>query len=240
MTTTKIALFAGAAVIVAGGLVLAIRMNPSISTNDGHGAIAAPVGVAPVKQAGQLDQVNPFTHVASIPATVDPSTIRFEKLRMVELASKTKTTTDAQDCKDRQFRDPDGSNCQTTTVVERVKALAATYSFNGPAVSLGEANPGRDTFSVYFRPEEVDVDGPVQKLKRDQAASFFQVSTYRPTVEEKIVDKANSHFCEGSYVDGSWVRKDSKCQDQVQYADQTVPSPYLTVQVDLRNPVSTK
>src|SRR5271165_5820060 len=113
MTTKKIALFAGAAVIVAGGLGLVIRMNPSTSTNDGHGTIAAPV-----KQAGQVDQISPFTQVASIPATVDPSTIRFEKLRMVELASKTKTTTDAQDCKDRQFRDPDGSNCQSTTVVE--------------------------------------------------------------------------------------------------------------------------
>ena len=42
MTTTKIALFAGAAVVVAGGLILAIRMNPSTSTNDGHGTIAAP------------------------------------------------------------------------------------------------------------------------------------------------------------------------------------------------------
>ena len=51
MTTTKIALFAGAAVVVAGGLVLAIRMNPSTSTNDGHGTIAAPVAAVskPVK-----------------------------------------------------------------------------------------------------------------------------------------------------------------------------------------------
>ncbi|HXB75230.1 MAG TPA: hypothetical protein VNY05_43760 [Candidatus Acidoferrales bacterium] len=240
MTTTKIALFAGAAAIVAGGLVLGIRMNPSTSTNDGHGTIAAPAGVAAVKQGGQPDQVNPFTNVASIPATVDPSTIRFEKLRMVELASKTKTTTDAQDCKERQFRDPDGSNCQTTNVVERVKALAATYSFNGPAVSSGEATPGRDTFSVYFRPEEVGVDGPVQKLKRDQAASYFQISTHRAMVQQEVIDKAHSNFCEGSYVDGSWVHKDAKCQDQVQYTNQSVPSPYLTVQVDLRPPVATK
>ena len=240
MTTTKIALFAGAAVIVAGGLVLAIRMNPSTSTNDGHGTIAAPVGVAPVKQAGQLDQINPYTHVASIPATVDPSTIRFEKLRMVELASKTKTTGDSQDCKERQSREPDGSPCQTATVVERVQAVEATYSYNGPAVSSGEATPGRDTFSVYFRPDEVGVDGPVQKLKRDQAASFFQMSTYRAMVEQKVIDKEHSHFCEGNYVDGSWVRKDPKCQDQVQYANQTVPSQYLTVQVDLRQPVATR
>ena len=236
MTTKKIALFAGAAVVVAGGLVLAIRMNPSTSTNDGHGAIAAPV--APIRQPGQLDQLNPFTHEASIPAIVDPSTIRFEKLRTVELASKTKTTTDAQDCKERQFRDPDGSNCQTTTVVERVKAVEATYSFNGPVIGAGESIPGRDTFSVYFRPEDLGVDGRVENLKRDQAASFFQISTFRPMVEQKVVDNQHSHFCEGNYVDGNWVRKDAKCQDQVQYISQTAPSPYLTVQVDLRHPVA--
>jgi hypothetical protein len=238
MTATKIALFAGAAVVVAGALVLAIRMNPTTSTNDGHGAIAAPVGVAPVNQATQSDQIDPFTHVASIPATVDPTSIRFEKLRTVELASKTNTA-DTPGCKDRQFRDPDGSNCQTA-VVERVKALAATYSFNGPAVSTGEAAPGRDTFSVYFRPEEVGVDGPVEKLKRDRAASYFHVSAYRAMVEQKVIDKEHSQFCDGSYVDGSWVRKDPKCQDRVQYTNQTLPSPYLTVQVDVRQQVAAK
>jgi hypothetical protein len=229
MTTTKIALFAGAAVVVAAGLVLVLKTNPSTSSSDGHGTIGAP---AP-------DQINPFTHVASIPAVVDPSSIRFEKLRMVDLASKMRTTADAQKCKDQQFRDPDGSNCQSTKVEERVKALEATYSYSGPAVASGESTPGRDTFAVYFRPEEVGVDGPADKLKRDQAASYFQISTFRPMVEQKVIDKQHSQFCEGSYVDGSWVRKDPKCQDQVQYISQTVPSPNLTVQVDLRHPATT-
>jgi hypothetical protein len=230
MTTTKIVLFAGAAVVVAGGLILAIKMNPSTSNNDGHGTIAAPV-------AGQMDALSPFNHVATIPAIVDPSSIRFEKLKAVELASKTKTTTDPN-CKDRQFREPDGTNCQTTTVEEKVKAVEAMYSYNGTVVSAGEAVPGRDTFSVYFRPEEVAADGPVDKLKRDQAASFFQVTTYRPMVEQKVIDKPHSTFCEGSSVDGNWVHKDPKCQDQVQYINQTVPSPYLNVQVDLRHPAT--
>jgi hypothetical protein len=231
MTTTKIALFVGAAVVVAGGLVLAIRMNPT-STNAGHGTIGAPVEVA--RPTGQVEQLSPFTHVASIPAIVDPSTIRFEKMKVVELASKTKTTTDARKCKEKQFRDPDGSNCQTTTVQERVKAVEAIYSYNGAVISAGESIPGRDTFSVYFRPEEVRADGPVEKLKRDQAASFFQVTTARPMVGQNVIDKQNSHFCEGNYVDGNWIHKDAKCQDQVQYTNQTVPSQYLMVQVDLR------
>jgi hypothetical protein len=226
MTTTKIALFAGAAVIVAGGLVIALRMSPT-STSDGHGTIGAPIA----KQTN----LDPFTHVASIPATVDPSSIRFEKLRMVDLASKTKSTVDEQKCKDQQFRDPDGSNCQSIAVAERVKAIEATYSYNGPVVAAGESTPGRDTFSVYFRPEEVGVDGPVEKLKRDQAASYFQISTSREMVDQKVVDKQHSRYCDGNYMDGQWVRKDPKCQDHVEYISQSVLSPYLTVQVDLRH-----
>jgi hypothetical protein len=243
MNTKQIAVFAGAAVVLAGGLVLAIRRNPSTSTKDGQGAIAAPVPVAPIVQPAtkpnpQLEELNPITHVASIPASVDPSTIRFEKLKMVELASKTKTTIDTQHCKDLQFRDPDGSNCQTTTVGARVKAVEAIYSYNGPEISTGESTPGRATFSVYFQPEELPVDGPAQKLKRNQAAALFQVSTSRPTVQQRVVDKQNSHFCEGNYVDGNWVNTDPKCQDQVQYITETVPSAYRTVQVDLRHPAT--
>ncbi len=235
MTTTKIVLFAGAVVVVAGGLVLAIRMNPSTSTKDSHGTIGAPVeAVAP---GGQANQLNPYTHVASVPAIVDPSSIRFEKLRMVELASKTKPTTDAQDCKERQFRDP-GTNCETTKVIEKVKAVEATYSFGGDVMGAGESVPGRSTFAVYFRPEELGVEGKIDKMKRDEAASLFQVNTFRPMVEQKVIDKQHSQFCEGNYVDGNWVKKDPKCQDQVQYTSQTAPAQYLTVQVDLRQPVA--
>jgi hypothetical protein len=239
MTTTKIALFAGAAVVVAGGLVLAIRMNPSTSTNDGHGTIGAAAPVETTRPAGQVDERNPFSHVAEIPAIVDPSTIRFERLKSVDLASKTKTTNDPNGCKERQFRESDVSNCQTTVVEERVKAVEAVYSYSGPVIAAGESVPGRDSFSVYFRPEEVGADGPVEKLKRDQAASFFQVTTSRPMVDQKVIDRQHSQFCEGSYVDGSWARKDPKCQDQVQYMNQTVPSPYLTVEVMLRHPATT-
>jgi hypothetical protein len=236
MSTTKIAIFAGVAVVVAGCLVVAMKMNPSTSTSDGAGAIAAVVR----PNNPQMNEVNPFLHAASIPASVDPSTIRFEKLRRVELASKTKTTTDLQRCKELQFRDPDGSGCQTTTVEERIKAIEASYSYNGLALSSGEAAPGRETFSVYFRPEDVVVDGPVEKLKRDQAAAMFQVNTYRPMVEQKVVDNQHSHYCEGNYVDGTWIHTDPKCQDQLQFVTQSVPSPSMTVQVDVRKMVASR
>jgi hypothetical protein len=227
LNNTKVIIFAGVAIVVAIGLVFAIRTNSSTSTNEVQGTIAAP----------ETAEINPFTNVASIPATVNPSTIRFEKLRMVELASKTKTNNDTQNCKDRQFRDGD-MTCQTVTVVEKVKAVEAQYSYSGPVVGSGEAVPGRDTFSVYFRPEDVAAAGSIDKLNREQAESLFEFSTSRPMVAEKVIDKAHSHFCEGNYVDGNWTKKDANCQDQVQYMNQTVASPNLLVQVDVRRPVS--
>jgi hypothetical protein len=232
MSNTKIALFAVVAVIIAGGLVLAIRMNAPASTAEGRGTIAVPI------QPSHDRELDPFTHVASVPATVDPSTIRFEKLKMVDLASKTQTTTDP-DCTHRQFRDPDGSKCETLKVLEHVKAVEADYSFIGPQTSTGEGDtgPSRQTFAVYFRPEELPVSGPVAKLNREQAASLFQVATSRPMVQEKVIDKQNSHFCQGNYVDGNWVQTDTSCKEQVQYATRTVPSEYWAVEVDLRHPM---
>ncbi len=234
MNTTKIALFAGALAVAAGGLVVALRMNPSANSTEGAGTIGALV-----KSAPQTNEVNPFTHTASIPVGVDPSTIRFEKLKNIELASKTKTTIDLEHCKEQQFRDPDGSGCQTTAVLERIKAVEAKYSYTGLDLGTGESTPGRQTFSVYFKPEEVPTDGPAEKMKRDQAAALFQVNTYRSMVEQKVIDKQHSQFCAGSYIDGSWVHSDAKCQDQVQFVSQAVPSPYLTVQVEMRNPAVT-
>ncbi|HKE27320.1 MAG TPA: hypothetical protein VKB88_33425 [Bryobacteraceae bacterium] len=230
MNQTKITLLAGAAVVIAGGLVLAIRMNAPASTADTRGAI----GMLP----STTQESNPFNHVASIPATVDPSTIRFEKLKVVDLASKTQTTTDVQGCKERQFREPDGSNCETVKVLEHVKAIEADYSFIGPQLSTGEGeiSPSRQSFSVYFRPEELPSSKPVEKLNREQAESLFHLSTSRPMVQQKVIDQQKSHFCEGNYVDGSWMQKDSKCQEQVQYTTATVPSTYWAVAVELRHP----
>jgi len=237
MNQGKITLFAGIAVIVAGCLVWAIRMNTPASTKDARGAIGASVPEPALSSANQ--ELNPFTHVATIPATVDPKTIRFEKLKMVELASKTQLTSDPQDCKEQQFRDPGGPNCESVKVLERVKAIEANYSFIGPEISSGEGNfgPSRQTFSVYFRPEELPVSGSVQKLNKEQAGSLFDVSTSRPMVQQKVIDQQNSHFCAGNYVDGSWVQTDPKCKEQVQYTTRAVPSSYLAVEVNLRHPM---
>jgi hypothetical protein len=234
MNKTKMMLIGCAAVLIAGVVIVATRMNAPVTTTDGRGAIGAVPGVASTER-----ELDPFTHVASIPATVDPKTIRFEKLKTVQLASKTQTSTDPQDCKERQFRDPDGSGCTSVKVLERVKAIEANYSYIGPQIATGEGEigPTRHTFAVYFRPEELSVNGPVEKLNREQAESLFQFSTSRPMVQQRVIDQQNSHFCEGNYVDGSWVQKDSTCKERVQYMNQAVASQYWAVEVGVRHPV---
>jgi len=227
LNRNKILLIAAVVAVVAIGLVFAIR-NSSTSTTDVQGTIGA--------RSVQADEHNPFTNVAYIPATVDPKTIRFEKLRMVDLASKTQTTTDAQNCKDQQFRESQSQYCQSVSVVEKVKGIEARYSYAGPVISSGESVPGRDEFSVYFRPEELSSVGSLEKLNREQASSLFDVTTSRPTIQERVIDKAHSQFCAGNYVDGNWTKTDPKCEDQVQYINQTVASPNLLVQVDLHRP----
>ena len=226
--TKNILLFVGGAV-VATIVAYAIHASSSTSTSDVQGTIA--------KRTSQTNEINPFTNVANIPSTVDPKSIRFEKLRNVELASKTKVTADPANCKDRQFSESDVT-CQSVQVLERVKAVEARYSYAGPVLSSGEATPGRDSFSVYFHPEQLAAAGQAEKLNREQAESLFDVNTSRPMVDEKVIDKAHSHFCEGNYVDGNWVRKDANCKDEVVYITQTVPSPNLQVQVDLHRPAS--
>lgn len=234
MSKTKITLFAAAAVIIAGGSVIAIRMNTPASSQDGRGTIGA------VPAQPSLDrELDPFTHVAYIPATVDPKTIRLKRLKTVDLASKTQTITSSQDCKDRSFRDPDGGNCEAVKVLERVKAVEAEYSYLSPEYSTteGEVVPAnRQTFSVYLHPEELPVSEPVEKLNREQAESLFQVSASRPIVQEKVVDKERSQFCEGNYVDGNWIQKDPKCQPHVEYTTRTVPSESWAVTVDIAHP----
>ncbi len=232
MTNSKIILLVVAVAVVAFGLGYFAKTSTtaSPSTSEVQGTIGKP--------ATETTEINPFTNVATIPATVDPSTIRFEKLKTVSLASKTKTTTDTENCKERQFRESDVT-CQSVQVLEKVNAVEARYSYAGPVVSSsGEAIPGRDEFSVYFHPEDLSAAGPVNKLNREQGASLFEMTTSRPTVDEKVIDKAHSQFCDGNYVDGNWTRKDPNCQDHVVYMNQSVASPYLMVQVNVRRPAS--
>ena len=52
------------------------------------------------------------------------------------------------------------------------------------------------------------------------------------SIEELVLDEANSILCEGYYVDGSWVHANPRCEDSVVYRKVASPSPYITVKVD--------
>ena len=47
-----------------------------------------------------------------------------------------------------------------------------------------------------------------------------------------MVDEAESHFCAGNFLDGSWTTSDANCKDQGYYKALGAPSDYITVRID--------
>src|SRR5580693_9589182 len=59
--------------------------------------------------ASASENLHPFTHFASIPATSDLSTIKVERIKATKVFTTVKFTTDPGYCNNLQFRDPGGS-----------------------------------------------------------------------------------------------------------------------------------
>lgn len=179
----------------------------------------------------------PFTHSASIPATSDPKSIKFERVKLTKVFTRVKITSDPAYCADLQFRDPGGSMyCPYTQDEAPADVYEVTYSFIGQPLASDEYGNRFFTFHVYFRPEELPsrlrralANG---KIKRAELATYFDVTTSRPAVRAAVIDEANSSFCEGNYVDGMWVHDNPSCQDKVSFKTVTTPSDYLTIQVE--------
>jgi hypothetical protein len=183
------------------------------------------------------EDLNPFTHLATIPTGADLTTIRFEKARLVNLASRVRLTKDGGYCKELAFRDPGGSlACPYGQTETRIPAYEVTYSYTGQPLASDEYAVRNFTFSVYFRPDEFapDLQNALSrgKLRRSDAAGYFALSTYREPAARLAIDDSHSHFCEGSYVDGAWVRADAGCKETISYTALTAPSLYVTVKVD--------
>lgn len=51
-------------------------------------------------------------------------------------------------------------------------------------------------------------------------------------MQKFVIDEAESHFCDGNFLDGSWTASDRNCKDQVHYKALAAPSDYLTVRID--------
>src|SRR6516225_1271793 len=185
----------------------------------------------------QISDLQPFTHMAYIPADSDLSSIKVEGIKMVKAATKVRSVTKPSDC-DHPGGEPGGSpNCTRTTYASRVPAVQVTYSYRAPSDESGSA---WSTFDVYFREDEI---GPrlrralsTGKISRSAAAELFEISTVRGFIQQPVLDEANSILCDGYYVDGSWVHTNPSCEDRVTYRKVASLSPYITVKVDSAPP----
>lgn len=182
----------------------------------------------------QVTDLKPFTRLAYIPADADLSSVRIEGAKMVKVATKLRTITNAHDC-DRGTEGP-SPDCSRTKYESYVPALRVTYSYRGPSPAWDDYRNTYFTFSVYFRPDEI---GPglyralsEGKINRSAAAELFEISTSRGSVQEDVIDEAKSTLCDGYYADGNWVHTNSRCEDSVTYRKVASPSPYIMVKVD--------
>jgi hypothetical protein len=198
------------------------------------GSTAAPA-FAGAGEMVELTDPRPFTHVAYIPTGADLSSIRFEGIHAVKVAVNRRQINNASDC-ELPWSEPGGSMyCLRTADEAYAPAYRVTYSYRGQPMASDEYANTYFTFGVYFRPEEI---GPglrralaSGKIGRRVAAEFFALTTYRGSIQEVLVDKVNSSFCDGSYVDGNWVHTETKCEDGIAYIDVASVSPYVAVRV---------
>lgn len=182
-------------------------------------------------------ELRPFTHIAHIPQGVELSSIKFEGVRMVMVATQMKSTMDQRACEAAASRDSGGSMyCPHSQLASPSPAYRVTYSYRGTGMASDEYGNGYFTFSVYLRPEELSPavikELAEHRLTKADAAGLFEVKTYRVPVQRTVVDGAASKFCGGNFFDGSWKSSDSECKDRVETRTITTPSEYITVRVD--------
>jgi hypothetical protein len=202
------------------------------------GAMAANAGSASTagRDAIEITDLQPFTHVASLPAGSDPSSIKIESIKAMKVATKRRSITKQQFC-DEPWLEPGGSMyCQSTTDESSESAYRVTFSYRGQPMASDEHGNSYFTFSVYFRPTEMSprlrnmLD--LGKVRRVPLAELFEITTAAGFLQQVVMDEANSTFCDGNYQDGNWIHTNPACEDEIAYKNVVSPSPYLTVRVD--------
>jgi hypothetical protein len=197
------------------------------------------VAVVPGGVVASTTDLQPFTHTAYIPASADLSSIKFESVKAVKVATTRVVSADESYC-DAGFSEPGGSlYCPSVRDGSSAPAFQVTYSFSAPPMSADEYGSTQFTFSVNMRPEELSpaVRQAIseRKMSRREGAKVFEFATTRGSVPRLVIDDANSVFCQGRYTDGAWGRSQTNCRDKVTYKTVAVPSDYVTVTV---NPAS--
>jgi hypothetical protein len=183
----------------------------------------------------EVTDLQPFTHSATIPVGGDVSSIRMESIKPVKVATSRRSVSKYRYC-DQPASDPGGSiDCRRITDESYVPAYQVTYSYRGEPMASDEYGNNYFTFSVYFRPDEIGPDLrrilSLGKVNGAAAAEFFQLTTWRDSIQQVAIDEASSTICDGNYVDGNWVHTGSKCEDEIAYTTVEIPSPYITVKV---------
>jgi hypothetical protein len=183
-----------------------------------------------------VTNLQPFTHVAYVPAGADLSSIRFDSIKAVKVASTRTTVQNYRYCL-QTSQEPGGSMyCPYVQDSSPVPAYRVTYSYSAPPLASDEYSSTRFTFSVVLRPEDLDSSVlqtmSAGKIGRAAAAEGFKFTTSRDSVQEIVIDEANSSLCAGNYIDGVWAHSSPVCEDRVAYKTVTVPSDYFTVTVD--------
>lgn len=198
-------------------------------------AVAAPVP-ATKGDVVEITDLQPFTHVAYIPAGSDLSSIKIESIKAVKVAGKRRAVTNQRYC-DQPWSDPGGSMyCHHSTDESYVPAYRVTYSYRGQPMTSDEYGNTYFTFSVNFRPDEITPKLrevlSSDEVKRTALTEFLRVTTSRDSAQQVFIDEAHSTFCDGNYVDGNWMQTNPKCEDRIAYRKATSPSAYITVRVD--------
>jgi hypothetical protein len=223
---------------------IGIMAQPFFAANSDSGLLPPPTAAAGSdtrRVVTRIEDFDPFTHLASIPAGSDPASIRFEKVRATKVATERESTMDPGYCRDLQFRDPGGSAyCPSVREKSLSRAYEVTYSFTGQPLASDEYGNPHFTFQVYFRPEELPpalrTALSAGKVKRAEVAAYFRLATSRPPVSAVVLDEAHSSFCGGTYVDGNWIKKNPNCRDQVSFKTLSVPSDSIAVHVEPVSP----
>jgi len=180
-----------------------------------------------------------FTHMIRLPANVDVTTIRFERIRVVKVPATIDYPIDPAECQELVtgglWR---ATGCTYNTIRTKIAAVEITYSFGAPPLASDEFANRSFRFSVYFRPEELPANLQEvlsrTKLTRAEAAPFFTVNIHRNSVNGMQIDRVRSRFCRESFVDGAWTPTDPSCKDKISWARVSMPSDEITVIIEPR------
>jgi len=178
----------------------------------------------------------PFTHVATIPAEVDLSSIRFERVKLTRIPTQFVMTMDRRYCEDVVQRASGPSMfCPAFQSANRVHAYEVTYSYQGQPLASDEYGSRYFTFSVYFHPEQL---APATReaiarprLSKADAGALFAFNSERPLVRKTMIVKAASKFCDAVVVDGYLEKADAKCEDRIVHETIAAPSTDILVRV---------